>query len=94
MNDKITSEFKYKTLAEADRKIVELQDKLNKQLGINEGLVLENRELKKQVQFLTQRVEELTVTVKSQAEVIEELKRRFGLDSTNSSIPPSKDRLG
>jgi len=94
LSDKITSEFRYKTLAEANRKIVDLQDKLNKQLRINEGLVLENRELKRQVQFLSQKVEELTAIVKSQAGVIEELKRRLGLDSTNSSLPPLKNRPG
>ena len=44
-----TSDFEYKTLAAANKKIVDLQDKLNKQLKINEALVLENRELKKQV---------------------------------------------
>lgn len=55
---------------------------------------MENQELKKQVKLLTQKVEELTVIVKSQAEIIEELKRRLGMDSTNSSIPPSKNRPG
>jgi hypothetical protein len=35
-----TSDFQYKTLAAANKKIVDLQYKLNKQIKINEGLVL------------------------------------------------------
>ncbi len=88
-----TTDFQYKTLAAANKKIVDLQDKLNKQLKINEGLVLENRELKNQVKVLTQRVSELEEIVKKQSELIDKLSRRLGLDSSNSSTPPSKNRL-
>ena len=88
-----TSDFEYKTLAAANKKIVDLQDKLNKQLKINEGLVLENRELKNQVKVLTQKVADLEETVKKQSELIDKLSRRLGLDSSNSSTPPSKNRL-
>lgn len=60
-----TSDFQYKTLAAANKKIVDLQAKLNKQLKINEGLVLENRELKNQLKVLTQKVTELEEIVKN-----------------------------
>ena len=88
-----TSDFEYKTLAAANKKIVDLQDKLNKQLKINEALVLENRELKNQVKALTQKVADLEETVKKQSDLIDKLSRRLGLDSSNSSTPPSKNRL-
>ena len=88
-----TSDFQYKTLAAANKKNVDLQDKLNKQLRINEGLVLENIELKNQVKVLIQKVTELEEIVKKQSELIDKLGRRLGLDSSNSSTPPSKNRL-
>jgi transposase len=87
----ITTDFQYTTLAAANKKIVDLQDKLNNRLKINEGLVLENRQLKKQVELLTQKLAELEETVKKQADVIDKLSRRLGLDSGNSSTPPSKN---
>ena len=88
-----TSDFQYKTLAAANKKIVDLQAKLNKQLKINEGLVLENRELKNQVKVLTQKITELEEIVKKQSALIDKPSRRLGLDSSNSSTLPSKNRL-
>ena len=35
----INTDFQYKTLAAANKKIVDLQDKLSKQLKINEGVL-------------------------------------------------------
>ncbi len=40
------------------------------------------------------RIRELEDTVARQAELISELERRLGLNSTNSSKPPSSDGLG
>ncbi|MBX9598520.1 MAG: hypothetical protein K2X04_08085, partial [Burkholderiales bacterium] len=89
----ITTDFQYKTLAAANKKIVDLQDKLSKQLKINEGLVLENRQLKAQVAQLSKKVSELESVVNKQSEIIDKLMRKLGLNSDNSSVPPSKNGL-
>ena len=79
--------------ADANKKIVDLQDKLGKQLKINEGLVLENRQLKVQVAQLSKKVSELESVVNKQSEIIDKLMRKLGLNSDNSSVPPSKNGL-
>ena len=86
-------EFEFKNMLEANRKIVDLRDKLNRRCLINEGLVLENQELKKTVSILTKRIEELMKVVQKQAIRISDLERRLGINSDNSSMPPSSDKF-
>ena len=83
----ITTDFQYKTLATANKKIVDLQAKLSKQLKINEGLVLENRQLKAQVAQLSKKVAELESVVNKQSEIIDKLMRKLGLNSHKADIP-------
>lgn len=84
----------YDSLAKTNAKIVDLSDKLNRVLATNEGLVLENKKLQAKVQTLQVKVEEQSELIKKQAANINELERRLRMDSSNSSIPPSKDPLG
>lgn len=89
----IKSEFPYPTLAAANRKIVDLQDKLNRQLVVNEGLVLENQRLKAENKLLKAQVAKLEARVLELEGIVNKLTRMLGLDSDNSSIPPSKNCL-
>lgn len=89
----IPTDFQYKTLAAANKKIVDLQDTLSKQLKINEGLVLKHPQLNAKVAQLSKKVAELESVVKKQSEIIDKLMRKLGLNSDNSSVPPSKNGL-
>ena len=89
----IKSEFPYPTLAAANRKIVDLQDKLNRQLVINEGLVLENQRSRAENKLLKAQVAKLEARVLELEGIVNKLTRMLGLDSDNSGIPPSKNRL-
>lgn len=84
----------YDSLAKTNAKIVDLSDKLNRVLATNEGLVLENKKLYAKVQALQVKVEEQSEVIKKQAANINELQRRLRMDSSNSSMPTSKDPLG
>ena len=68
-----------------------LKEQLKREREINHGIRLENQQLKKSVAALELRVTELESVIKDQASVINELKRQLGLNSTNSSKPPSSD---
>ena len=70
-----------------------LKEQLKREREINHGIRLENQQLKKSVAALELRVTELESVIKDQASVINELKRQLGLNSTNSSKPPSSDGL-
>jgi hypothetical protein len=54
---------------------------------------LENRQLKAQVAQLSKKVSELESVVNKQSEIIDKLMRKLGLNSDNSSVPPSKNGL-
>ena len=71
----IKPEFPYQTLASANRKIVDLQDKLNKQLVINEGLVLENRQLRAENKLLRAQVSKLEARVVELESIVNKLTR-------------------
>lgn len=70
-----------------------LKEQLKREREINHGIRLDNQYLKKSVAALELRVLELESIIKEQASVINELKRQLGLNSTNSSKPPSSDGL-
>ncbi len=54
---------------------------------------MENRQLKARVAQLSKRVAELEALLNWQSEIIDKLKRKLGLDSDNSSVPPSESGL-
>ena len=55
---------------------------------------MENKKLQAKVQALQVKVEEQSEVIKKQDANINELERRLRMDSSNSSMPPSKDPLG
>lgn len=60
---------------------------------INGGLVLDNRQLKAQVVQLNKKVAGLESVVNKHSEIVDKLMHKFGLNSENSSVPPSKNGL-
>ena len=82
------------TLSKALSENVRLRDKLSRALSENERLRRRILEQDKKILVLEAKVEELTILTKKQAEIINELSRRLGLDSDTSSKPPSTDGLG
>jgi transposase len=81
------------TLASALQEITTLRSRLNKALSENERLRYRLLEQDKKISVLEAKVEELTIINKKQSEIINELSRRLGLDSSTSSKPPSTDGL-
>ena len=79
------------TLSSAIKEIVNLRSKLSKAHSENERLRYKLLEQDKRIKVLEARVVELEIINKKQMELINELSRRLGLDSSNSNFPPSSD---
>ena len=72
---------------------IRLKEQLKREREINHSIHLENHQLKKAVALLESRVTELEAIIKEQSSVINDLRRQLGLNSSNSSKPPSSDGL-
>ena len=82
------------TLPKALKEITNLRVKLSKAHAENERLRYKLLEQDKRIKVLEARVAELEIINKKQMELINELSRRLGLDSSNSNFPPSSDMFG
>jgi transposase len=82
------------TLSDALKEIVNLKGKLNKALSENERLRYRTIEQDKRISVLEAQNKEYMGIISKQAELINELSRRLGLDSSNSNFPSSNDKFG
>ena len=82
------------TLSDALKEIVNLKGKLNKALSENERLRYRIIEQDKRISVLEAQNKEYMGIISKQAELINELSRRLGLDSSNSNFPSSNDKFG
>lgn len=72
---------------------VRLKECLKRDGEISSGLHLENHSLKQRITDLEMKLSELESVIKSQSTQINKLTLQLGLNSSNSSIPPSQDRF-
>lgn len=72
---------------------IRLKEGLRREREISSGLRLENQSLKKRVSDLEIKLSELESLIKSQSTQINKLTLQLGLNSSNSSIPPSQDGI-